>query len=69
MTELDLYCQCVPYIAKITVGLREKTPEHRAQFKSKCLEYASSQSKFVQDFSCKVLIVIEKYLKKGDEGI
>ena len=67
MTELDLFYQCIPDIAEITVDLRKRTPEQQEQFKSECLEYASGLSKFAHDFIRKVLIVIDKYLKK-DEG-
>lgn len=63
----DLFYQCIPDIAEITVDLRKRTPEQQEQFKSECLEYASSLSKFAYDFIRKVLIVIDKYLKK-DEG-
>ncbi len=38
MTELDLFYQCIPDIAEITVGLRKKTPEQQEQFKSECLK-------------------------------
>ncbi len=67
MTELDLFYQCIPDIAEITVDLRKRTPEQQEQFKSECLEYASGLSKFAHDFIRKLLIVIDKYLKK-DEG-
>ena len=67
MTELDLFYQCVPNIAEMTADLRKKTPEQQAQFKRECLEHAGGLSRFTHDFICKVLIVIEKYLKK-DEG-
>lgn len=67
MTELGLFYRCIPDIAEITVDLRKKAPEHQEQFKSECLEYAGGLSGFAHDFIRKVLIVIDKYLKK-DEG-
>ena len=67
MTELDLFSQFVTDIAEITVDLRKKTPEQQARFKRECLEYANGLGRFAHDFICKVLIVIDKHLKK-DEG-
>lgn len=67
MTELDLFYQCIPDIAELTVGLRKKTPEQQEQFKSECLKYAGGLSRSAHDFICKVLLVIDKYLK-NDEG-
>lgn len=67
MTELDLFYRCVPDIAEITVDLRKKTPEQQERFKSECLEYAAGLGRFAHDFICKVLIVIDKYLKGNED--
>ena len=53
MTELDLFYQCIPDIAEITVGLRKKTPEQQEQFKSECLKYAGGLSRSAHDFICR----------------
>ena len=68
MTELDLFYQCVPDIAEMIVGLREMTPEQRAQWKNDCLEYASSLNSFVYEFIHKTIIVIDNYLEKEDKN-
>ena len=67
MTELDLYCLCIPYIAETIVSLRGKTQEYRIQWKRDYLEYAKSLSPFVCGFIRKTLMVIDNYLEK-DEG-
>ena len=64
MNELELYVQCIPDIAQIIVGLQKKTPEQQEQFKNECVEYANSLS-IAHEFILKVLIVIDKYLKKS----
>lgn len=42
----------------------EGAVEHQEQFKSECLEYASDVSSFAYNFIRKVLIVIDRYLRK-----
>ncbi len=65
MNELELYEQCIPDIAEIVVNLQEKTPEQRERFKNECVEYASSVSTLSREYIIKVLIVIDKHLKKS----
>lgn len=66
MTELDLFYWGIPYIAGIVVDLREKTAEEQEQFKRECMERADNAGVFVHSFICKVLIVIDRYLKNAE---
>lgn len=67
MTELDLYCLCIPYIAETIVSLRGKTPEQRIEWKRNYLEYAKSLGQFAYGFVCKTLAVIDSQLEE-EEG-